>query len=181
MQDKYSWREIQEADSGEIAKLYGRARTISWKNHQKKLKVFYPSNAFPSISITGDKCAQNCKYCDKYYLKSMEPILTPTKLLKFALGHEAKGGKGFLLSGGHNKDSIVPIEPFLQVLAEIKKTTKLKVNVHTGLIKYGLAEKLAETGIDTVSFDLVTDNQVISEILQSKKISIRLVPAPNAA
>jgi uncharacterized radical SAM superfamily protein len=143
------------------------AREQSWKYFGKKLTAYYPSNQFPTISITGSSCDQNCLYCDKQYLKNMKEITTPEKLRIYAKKLVKKGGTGFLISGGFTKEAILPIEPFLDVIREIKETTQLKINLHPGLVNKNQAKAIAEAKIDTISFDLVTDDQVINEILQN--------------
>lgn len=143
------------------------ARNISWQNFGKELKVFYPSSKFPTISITGSTCEQNCLYCNKQYLKQMIPITTPEKMIFFAKELEKKGGNGFLISGGFTDESILPIEPFLETILEIKETTNLKINIHPGLVNKSRAQAIFDSKIDTVSFDLITDDQIIDEIIRN--------------
>ncbi|NHJ48669.1 MAG: radical SAM protein [Asgard group archaeon] len=141
------------------------ARKKSWEIFGKKLRIYYPSKAFPTISVTGASCDQNCLYCNKKYLEQMISIKTPERMLTFAQNHEKKGGTGFLISGGFNEQAILPIEPFLDIISKIKETTNLKINLHPGLINRTHAKAIYEAKIDTISFDLVTDNQIIDEIL----------------
>ena len=42
--------------------------------------AFIPGLKFPDVSITGSICPLGCKYCKGYYLRNMEPTLTPKKL-----------------------------------------------------------------------------------------------------
>ncbi|NHK31597.1 MAG: radical SAM protein [Asgard group archaeon] len=156
---------ILNATSEEIQEKAGHSQKISWKIFGKKLKAFYPSRKFPTISITGSSCEQNCLYCNKHYLKQMIPITTPNKMFNFAMELEKKGGNGFLISGGFTKESVLPIEPFLKTIQEIKDKTNLKINIHPGLIKKEEAQAIFEAKIDTVSFDLITDDQIIDELL----------------
>ncbi len=157
------------ANQEELKEYMIKARKLSWKYFGEELIAYYPGKSFPSISLTGNHCAQNCLYCDKYYLKNMKAVSTPNDLLHFALELEKNNGKGMLISGGYNEESIVPFEPYLGIIAKIKQETNLKINIHPGLINKKQAQKLVKVGIDSVSFDLITDDEVITEIVQNGK------------
>ncbi|MHA1126127.1 MAG: radical SAM protein [Candidatus Heimdallarchaeota archaeon] len=171
MTSKPNLIDIFYANQEELTEYFIKARELSWKHFGEKLIAYYPGKSFPSVSLTGSQCAQNCLYCDKHYLKNMKSVSSPNDLFQFALELEKNNGKGMLISGGYTEDSIVPFEPFLDIIAKIKQETKLKINIHPGLIDKKLANKLAKVGIDSVSFDLITDDQVISEIIQNGKTS----------
>jgi len=93
----------------------------------------------------------------------MAPINGPEALFSFAHGLAARGGTGFLLSGGCDAQGKVPLVPYLDRLKEIKGTTGLLINLHPGLVSDGEAELLANSGADRISFDLVLDPQLIAE------------------
>ncbi|MFW9924730.1 MAG: radical SAM protein [Candidatus Thorarchaeota archaeon] len=169
MKKKIKWETIFNAQEEELKDFYSDARNESWKFFGRKLKVYYPSDNFPTISLTGIECSQNCLYCNKQYLKNMIQISNPEELINFSEKLEAKGGKGILLSGGYDINSITPLKSFTSAIKQIKTKTNLKINAHTGLIGIEQAKELHESGIDVISFDLVINNQVIKEILQSSK------------
>ncbi|MBS3816207.1 MAG: radical SAM protein [Candidatus Thermoplasmatota archaeon] len=127
-------------------------------------KFYHPGEKFPSISVTGDTCALSCPHCEGKFLKGMKHISEPEELYRFALKFEDSGGNGFLLSGGCNERGEVPIADFCPVLSEIKETTSLEINVHTGLPSEETAEKLAGTDIDTVSYDMIGSKETIDRI-----------------
>jgi uncharacterized radical SAM superfamily protein len=54
--------------------------------------------------------------------------------------------------------------PFLPALSEIKSSTELFLNVHTGLLGTETAQQLAETGIDCASVDVVGDTNTIHQV-----------------
>lgn len=162
-------KQFLKASFSSLDQLFQQARELSWNYHGKKLLGYYPGKSFPSVSVTGTNCSQNCQYCDGYYLQHMYPATTPKALEQFALQIAQKGARGMLLSGGYNQQGIVPLIPFLPTIKAIKEKTDLVINAHVGLVNNEQAKKIAETGIDFVSFDLITDNQVISEILRSDK------------
>ncbi len=165
----YTIKEILRLSDQDLTSLMKEARESSWHTFGKVLKVHYLGEKFPSISVTGNYCAQNCLYCNKHYLKSMKSITQPKNLVDFAKKLESKGGNGMLISGGYNEESQVPLGDFLNSIAEIKKETSLQINVHAGLVEKEQAKVLYEIGVDVVSFDLITDTDVINEILMNGK------------
>ncbi|MBK5112608.1 MAG: radical SAM protein [Candidatus Heimdallarchaeota archaeon] len=169
MKDSIKFAEIVNASHKELAQLLEKGRTLSQKHFGQTLKCYYPSNRFPSISITGSSCVLNCLHCNKHYLKNMHHITSPEDLEQFAINLEKKQGSGFLLSGGYNEDSIIPLDPYLEAISKIKSTTNLKINVHPGLVNFNQAKALAEAGVDAVSFDLITNDEVISKVIKNNK------------
>lgn len=163
----FVYSNILNATIKELEEKIDESRNISWQNFGRKLKVFYPSSNFPTISITGTECKQNCLYCNSHYLKRMAAITTPKKLIAFAKELEKNSGIGFLISGGYNEESVLPIEPFLDAILKIKETTNLKINIHPGLVNKKQAKEIFNVKIDAVSFDLVTDDQIIDEIIRN--------------
>ncbi len=167
--NKLVFDDIKYASQKELEEYSIKGRLLSQKYFGKTLKVYYPSKKFPSISITGASCALNCLHCNKRYLKSMQHITTPKELELFALNLEKKHGRGFLLSGGYNEDSIVPLDPYLDTITKIKAETKLKINVHPGLVDLKQAKALAKSNVDVISFDLITHDEVISKVIKNNK------------
>ncbi|HUT81328.1 MAG TPA: radical SAM protein [Candidatus Bathyarchaeia archaeon] len=164
---KLKIEELFETPIDQLEEFFIKARMESWKIFGKKIKVYYPTSSFPSISITGENCSQNCLYCDKHYLKNMLALTTPEKLRSFAFNHAIKGGVGMLISGGYSDQAQLPFESFVEVLMEIKAKTDLILNLHPGLVTKSQAQILAEIGIDAISYDLVVDDQVISEVIKN--------------
>ncbi|MHA1515366.1 MAG: radical SAM protein [Candidatus Heimdallarchaeaceae archaeon] len=165
----HSIQQILRLSEQELISLMKEAQESSWHTFGKVLKAHYPGEKFPSISVTGNYCAQNCLYCNKHYLKGMKAITQPKNLVEYARKLVCKGGTGMLISGGYDEKSQVPLDDFLDSIAEIKKETSLQINVHAGLVEKEQAKKLYEIGVDVVSFDLITDTDVISEILMNGK------------
>ncbi|TFF84789.1 radical SAM protein [Candidatus Heimdallarchaeota archaeon] len=161
--------ELFTIPSEEVKPFINKAREMSWKEFGRKLKAYYPGRAFPSISITGEKCEQNCLYCNGHYLKGMKSIESPEALYDYALKLETKGGTGMLVSGGYTEEMKLPIEPFLEAIGKIKEETKLKINLHSGLVSKEEARALAEANIDIISYDLIADNKILEEILRNGK------------
>ncbi len=63
----------------------------------------------------------------------MVPVRTPEALLRTAHEIEDGGAVGFLLSGGCDPQGRILLGPFVEAISEIKRSTHLKVNLHTGL------------------------------------------------
>lgn len=125
---------------------------------------FHPGKTFPAISITGEECELNCLHCDHHYLSGMEGITDPEELRARLLEIAKNGGVGALISGGSNREGVVPLGPFIPVLADIKKETDLILNVHTGFIERKEAKALAEAGVDIVSLDVVGGRETVQKL-----------------
>lgn len=121
----------------------------------------YPHPKFPTISITGDKCALNCKHCGGHYLQNMLACPTPDILRKTCLELASNGAHGVLLSGGYNEDGYVPFAPFLDAIEQVKNDTGLFLSAHTGLVPNWLAQELGKAGVDLVDFDLIGDDETV--------------------
>ncbi len=127
----------------------------------RTIAVYRPGKAFPSISVTGEKCQLLCEHCQGRFLKGMAPVSGPDDLLAFAEGLISQGGTGFLLSGGCDARGKVPLLPFVETVREIRRTSGLLVNLHPGLVSEEEATALSTSLADRVSFDLVLDQDVI--------------------
>jgi len=139
------------------------------ENFGNQIKIYIPNKRFPAISITGDDCALECEHCNKKYLKGMNKILNKEDLERFLFTHFKKGGVGALISGGCEPDGSVPLLEFLDSIRLVKEKTNLIINTHTGLLNEETAKKLAEAGVDIVSFDVTMDEEVIKKIYHLNK------------
>lgn len=157
--------DIMDLDSD--TKKYSELLEKAQNYQNKELKVYYPGNEFPSISVTGTKCDINCKYCNKIFLAHMKSAESPEDLLKICFELNSQKAKGLLVSGGYNKRGVVPLIPYISAIDKIKKETNLILNLHTGLVSQEEVELIASTGTKQtiISFDLVQDNKVINDII----------------
>ena len=89
---------------------------------------------FPTISVTGNSCALNCKHCGGKVLETMHPALSQQELFELGVKLKQNGAKGCLVSGGCLPDGSVPLERFVPVLERFKRELGLTVFVHTGII-----------------------------------------------
>jgi uncharacterized radical SAM superfamily protein len=77
-----------------------------------------------------------------------------------------KGGIGCLISGGCLPDGSVPLDKFINAIAEVKKKLGLTVVVHTGVIGLDIAKKLKEAMVDAALIDIIGSDETIKEIYQ---------------
>ncbi len=147
-----------------ITKIQRRAFSMKLE-HNPTFFSCYPHPKFPTISITGDECALNCKHCGRRYLQHMISCQTPDVLHKTCLELAMNGAHGALLSGGYNGEGYVPFEPFLGAIERVKRETGLFLNVHTGLAPPSLVRELGRGGVDMASVDLIGADETIKHVL----------------
>jgi uncharacterized radical SAM superfamily protein len=170
----------------EFDRMLEVSRRNSWAKFGKKIWFYaptfapysstdadFPSYAFPSISVTGNHCALGCLHCKGKLLNTMIPVSSPENLVSLAYTLKEKGSLGFLLSGGCLPDGSVPIEGFLDAIAEIKREVQLTVLVHTGLINLDTAKRMKEAGVDGALIDVIGSDETINEIYNLKEASIQ--------
>lgn len=146
----------------------------------------YPHPRFPTISITGEGCAMDCKHCGRHYLQQMISCTTPKVLRETCAKLSSDGARGVLLSGGYNSEGYVPFEPFLDAIEQVKRETGLFLNVHTGLAPSSLARGLGRAGVDMASVDLIGADETIEQVLgiqrttkdykQTLKLLVKSIP-----
>jgi len=167
------------ADGKELEEALATAQSVSWKNFGKKIKFYAPSfiyyktdyfcsspTAFPSISVTGSSCALKCKHCGGKVLNTMIPATTPSDLINLCAELKKKGAVGCLISGGCLPDGAVPLDRFVESIAEVKRNMGLTVVVHTGVIDFSTARRLKEAGVDSALIDIIGSDETIREIYQ---------------
>ncbi len=128
------------------------------------------SRSFPAISVTGGRCYLNCDHCGGLLLESMLYAETPERLYHLMKMVVQEGGRGCLISGGCNPLGYVPLEPFLPVIARVKREASgFEVVVHTGLASPRIVELLADTGVDAVLVDIVGSDKTLEEVCHLKR------------
>lgn len=119
---------------------------------------------FPTISITGDRCALNCRHCGGKLLVTMQPAITPEALFEVCFKFKRSGAVGCLISGGCLVDGAVPLKPFVSTIARIRHELGLTVFVHTGIIDLETAVLLKHSGVDAVLIDVIGSQEIINKI-----------------
>jgi uncharacterized radical SAM superfamily protein len=176
---KDRYESLLRADDKELEEALATAQSISWKNFGKKIKFYAPSfiyyktnyfcsspEAFPSISVTGSSCALKCKHCGGKVLNTMFPATTPSDLINLCAELKRKGAVGCLISGGCLPDGSVPLDRFVDCIAEVKRNMGLTLVVHTGVIDFSTARRLKEAGVDAALIDIIGSDETIREIYQ---------------
>lgn len=151
-----------------ITEIQQRAFSLKIKRDSKFFSC-YPNPKFPTISITGDYCALNCKHCGHHYLQHMISCQDSDVLFTTCSRLAANGARGVLISGGYNGEGYVPLEPFIEAIARIKRELGLFLNVHTGLVPHELARELGRAGVDMASVDLIGSDETIELVLGIEK------------
>jgi lipoyl synthase len=130
-----------------------------------KTRYFCSStNFFPTISVTGTGCSQNCKHCGGKVLNTMHSALNPQRLFDLCVKLKADGAGGCLISGGCMPDGSVPIKPFANVIGRVKRELGLTVFVHTGMVDEETAALLKSAGVDAVLIDVVGSDETIRKV-----------------
>ena len=135
--------------------------------------AFIPGENYPSISITGNRCFLNCKYCGGKYLNQMYHVATPQDLYNLIEKLWDKGMKGFLISGGFDKNGQLPLKPFLSTIKKIKKDFDPVISVHPGLVDINMVVEMRRSGIDIVDYGFIIDDFIIQEVMNLKNRSHR--------
>jgi uncharacterized radical SAM superfamily protein len=123
---------------------------------------------FPTISVTGNSCALNCKHCGGKVLETMHPALSPQELIELGVKLKRNGAKGVLVSGGCLSDGSIPLDAFLQVLGRFKRELGLTVFVHTGIVKLETAVALNGAGVDAALIDVIGSAETVGKIYNLK-------------
>lgn len=179
MFDLKDWENLLDVNEKELETMIAKAQSISWQNFGKKIRFYAPSfiyyktdyycsspSAFPSISVTGSSCALKCKHCDGRVLNMMFPALSPKELVSLCTRLKKEGAIGCLISGGCLLDGSVPLDRFIDAIAEVKRNLDLTVVVHTGVISRAMADKLKEAEVDAALIDIIGSDETIKEVYQ---------------
>jgi hypothetical protein len=69
-----------------------------------------------------------------------------------------------LISGGCSPDGTLPWERFSEAISTIKKETRLRVSVHTGMVREAQAMALKGAGVDEALIDVIGSEATMREI-----------------
>ncbi|MCW4024512.1 MAG: radical SAM protein [Candidatus Bathyarchaeota archaeon] len=151
------------AQKNRIIRFYAPSFT-----HYKTKYYCTKPNTFPTISITGTNCSQNCKHCAGKVLETMHSATDPERLWELCKKLRADGAEGVLISGGCLTDGSVPLKPFMEVICRVKRELGLMVFVHTGIVDAETADLLRIVGVDAVLIDVVGSDKTIMEVFNLK-------------
>ena len=130
---------------------------------EKIMRAYNIWPSFPSVSISGRACALNCRHCNGVYLRFMEGYTKPEEFLRAAMARMEKGAKGFLISGGCDRDGkMLNLPKFLPVIKELHDIGAI-IKLHTGFVDEKMASRIADS-VDIASMEAVGDDETIREI-----------------
>jgi uncharacterized radical SAM superfamily protein len=168
---------LLNAGAEELETALEKAQKLSQEYFGKKIRFYAPSFVyyktenycsstaiFPSISVTASSCSLKCKHCGSIVLNTMYPANSPRKLLALCRDLKGKGAVGCLISGGCSPDGSVPLERFVDTIAEIKRELGLTMVVHTGVVNKDVARQLRKSGVDAALIDVIGSDETIREI-----------------
>jgi len=162
----YTWEQVMSRD---LTGFLDRSRQLSWKIHGRQIQCFIPGQMvymgergrYPSVSITGKACALNCDHCSTRILEGMIPAVEPHSLKEVCRKLNDEGHIGVLLSGGSDRQGFLPWKKFLEAIRWIKKHTRLKITIHTGIVDTETALALRDAGIDELLMDVVGSEETM--------------------
>ncbi len=173
----FNFKELIDADESQLDRILEDASNMRVQHFERKIRFYAPSflnyktqyfcsspTTFPSISITGSSCSLKCKHCNGIVLNTMYPVTSPEELLELCKDLKSKGAVGCLISGGCLPDGSVPLEKFVNAMAEIKAKLGLTLLVHTGIVHEDMAQQLKGAGVDAALIDIIGSNETIEEI-----------------
>lgn len=171
---KFSSQKLWNLPEKELLELINSETLV---RKPRKIRFYVPSfipyttryytgikDCFPTISVTGNYCALNCKHCGGKILKTMYSAATPEKLYSLCIELKRNNAKGCLISGGCRPDGSVPLESFMEVIKKVKRELELKVFVHTGIIDSKTAMQLKSVGVDSVLIDIIGSDRTLQQI-----------------
>ena len=123
------------------------------------------SQEFVSISLTGTRCALDCKHCGTSVLRGMNDLTRSSKnLFEMCSELSRSGTRGILISGGCDRHGRVPILPHLNDLVRVRRELGMTIRVHPGLPDEETAMGLAEIDIDGAMVDIIGSNRTIKDV-----------------
>jgi uncharacterized radical SAM superfamily protein len=138
--------------------------TPSLKHYESDELATPPDARFVPVSITGRACRLMCDHCRGRILESMHPVGSPAEFLDLGRRLARRGVEGILLTGGSDRDGVVPLRPYADAIREIREDLGLTVIVHTGLLREPDAEALARAGVDAAMIDIIGSDETIREV-----------------
>jgi uncharacterized radical SAM superfamily protein len=133
----------------------------------KVFRAYYVWPRFPSVSMSGNACALQCKHCNHTYLDDMQSLTTPEQLQTTCRKFAENNAVGFLLSGGcDSTGEMLNLRRLLPAIKTIKDETNLIIKLHTGIVDKKLAEEIVSAGVDIASTEVVGATKTIHEIFR---------------
>lgn len=117
---------------------------------------------FTEISLTGASCPLNCSHCGSRYLRGMLPVPRgPRGLLGLLESLHRRGVRGALVSGGLTREGRLPLEPFLDQLAEARRELGMVFNLHPGYEDRGWVLERLRGVVDILDYELSLSKEMV--------------------
>ena len=129
--------------------------------------------SFAPVSITGPRCSLNCDHCQAKILEAMPAADSPEKLWKAALARRERNVGGLLVSGGSDKNNVVPLTRFFPTLRRIREELGMRIICHVGFADEAMAVGLAEAGVDQVLLDIIGSDETIRDVYHLPQASTK--------
>ena len=110
---------------------------------------------FAPASVTGEHCDLGCRHCGGRLLKGMHEVPEPEDLWRLANRLKERGCRGILLTGGCDRDGVVPLARHCGTLRRLKRELGFATAVHSKLVDERLADALVESDTDAVMIDAI--------------------------
>lgn len=124
------------------------------------------------VSITGSACELNCDHCGRKILMTMQATTTPNALFDYARKIAGRGAHGMLISGGSDKNGVVPIKPFFDTIGRIKQEFGFKIVAHLGILDEETVQEIAELGgLDGAMMDIVGSNDTLRQVYHLREVT----------
>lgn len=143
-----------------------RFSTPTFKSYASSELSGCSAASFPAFSVTGGACAVDCDHCRAKILEPMIPATSPEALDSKARELiEQRGLRGFLLSGGSNRQNEIRYERYYPVIERLKRDYPfLRLAVHSALIDEPRARTMAAAGFDTAMLDIIGHADTIRKV-----------------
>ncbi len=119
---------------------------------------------YPAISITGNRCELMCEHCRGHLLAPMLHVNEPRELVETCRKLSKAGCSGLLLSGGSDRQGMLPWHKFLDAIKIISSETDLFISAHVGFPDLHTCRQLHRAGVKQALIDMIGDEETASEV-----------------
>jgi len=128
-------------------------------------KAYYPGSRYVPLSVSGTVCYLSCKGCNAAYLKGMMDVSNPRRLGIALEELYRQGVRGYLLSGGYNRDGYLLIRnEHLEVVRNFLRDHEAVFSIHLGLAPHDLLHSVWSAGVDVIDFEVPPSNSYLKYV-----------------
>ena len=132
------------------------------------------------INAKAGRCPEDCSFCaqsifyDSHSGISAYPLLPREVIIDQALKAEQSGASSFCLVCAYRSAPNKDFDDICTTIEEIKKTTKIDVNVSLGFITHERARRLKALGVKRYNHNLETSESFFKQICKTHEFSDRV-------